>query len=203
MTRGYSEPVERLLTELAKLPGIGERTAERLAYHILRQGSEDAMRLAVAIRDVKKLIRPCGICGNLAEVDPCEICGDATRDRTVVLVVETPKDLAAIERSGAFRGVYHVLGGRIAPLDGVAAEDLRIEELTGRIAAESSEIREVVIGTNPDMEGDGTALFLVKALAGRGVAVTRIAKGIPTGSSIEYASGAVLTDAIAGRQPIE
>jgi recombination protein RecR len=194
--------VERLLAELTRLPGIGQRTAERLAYHILRQPPEEAIRLAVAIRDVKQRIRPCGICGNLDEIDPCAICADESRDRSVVLVVEAPKDLAAVERSGSFHGAYHVLGGRIAPLDGVGPEDLRIEELLDRVLGEGSPVREVVIGTNPDMEGDGTALYLGQALAGRGVLVTRIARGIPTGSSIEYSSGAVLSDAISGRTPV-
>jgi recombination protein RecR len=182
---------------------VGQRTAERLAYHILRQPPEEAIKLAVAIRDVKKLIRPCHICGNLDEVDPCAICADDKRDQSVVLVVEAPKDLAAVERSGSFGGTYHVLGGRIAPLDGVGPEDLRIDELLLRVTAEGSPIREVVIGTNPDMEGDGTALYLARVLEGRQVEVTRIARGIPTGSSIEYSSGAVLSDAILGRKPID
>jgi len=203
LNQGYSEPVERLLSELTRLPGVGQRTAERLAYHLLRLPAEEAMKLALAIRDVKKLIRPCGVCGNLDETDPCSICSDTRRDRSVILVVESPKDLAAIERSSAFGGLYHVLGGRIAPLDGVGAEDLRIDELVGRVRTEGSEVAEVILGTNPDLEGDGTALYLGKALAGTGVRVTRIARGIPTGSTIEYASGAVLTDAITERAPFE
>jgi recombination protein RecR len=162
------------------------------------------MKLAVAIRDVKKQIRPCGVCGNLDETDPCAICGDDRRDRSVLLVVETPKDLAAIERSGAYRGLYHVLGGRIAPLDGVGPDDLRIRDLVDRVAEEGSGIAEVIIGTNPDLEGDGTALYVRKALAeGTRARVTRIAKGIPTGSTIEYSSGAVLGDAIDGRHAME
>ena len=201
MNQGYSEPVERLLAELTRLPGVGQRTAERLAYHLLRLPVEEAMKLAVAIRDVKKLIRPCGVCGNLDETDPCSICADPSRNRSVVMVVETPKDLAAVERSGVFRGGYHVLGGRIAPLDGLAAEDLRVAELLERVG-EGTGIVEVILGTNPDMEGDGTALYLHRMLHERGLLVTRIAKGIPTGSSIEYASGAVLGDAITGRQPM-
>jgi recombination protein RecR len=201
--QGYSEPVERLLAELTKLPGIGQRTAERLAYHLLRQPADEAMKLAIAIRDVKKQIRPCGTCGNLDENDPCRICSDPSRDAGTVLVVETPKDLAAIERSGAFRGVYHVLGGRIAPLDGLGPEDLRIDELERRIRAEDSEVEEIVLGMNPDLEGDGTALYLQEALSGLSIRVTRIAKGIPTGSSIEYSSGAVISDAIEGRRKMD
>ena len=177
--QGYSEPVERLLSELNRLPGVGQRTAERLAYHILRQPPEEAIKLAIAIRDVKKLIRPCSTCGNLDEADPCAICSDPARDATLVLVVETPKDLAAIERTGAYRGVYHVLGGRIAPLDGMGADDLRVAELVERVRAG---VAEVILATNPDLEGDGTALYLQEALRGAGAKVTRIAKGIPTGS---------------------
>jgi len=203
LNQGYSEPVERLLSELNRLPGVGQRTAERLAYHLLRLPAEEAMKLAVAIRDVKKLIRPCGVCGNLDETDPCAICSDPRRDRSVILVVESPKDLAAIERSSAFTGIYHVLGGRIAPLDGVGAEDLRIDELVARLRTGDSEVTEVILGTNPDLEGDGTALYLGKAIAGTGVRITRIARGLPTGSTIEYASGAVLLDAITERSPFE
>jgi recombination protein RecR len=203
LSQGYSEPVERLLGELTRLPGIGQRTAERLAYHLLRLPAEEAMKLAIAIRDVKKLIRPCGRCGNLDETDPCGICADARRDRSLVLVVETPKDLAAIERSGAFGGLYHVLGGRIAPLDGVGAEDLRIDDLVRRLSDPDSGISEVIIGTNPDLEGDGTALYLARALSEVGVKVSRIARGIPTGSTIEYSSGAVLSDAIEGRSLLD
>jgi recombination protein RecR len=201
--QGYSEPVERLLAELVKLPGIGQRTAERLAYHLLRVPADEAMQLAIAIRDVKKQIRPCGTCGNLDENDPCRICSDPSRDAGAVLVVETPKDLAAIERSGSFRGVYHVLGGRIAPLDGVGPEDLRLEELLARVESADPRVEEVILGMNPDLEGDGTALYLQKTLAEKNVTVTRIAKGIPTGSSLEYSSGAVISDAIEGRKRME
>lgn len=203
MTQGYSEVVETLIAELSTLPGVGRRTAERLAYHILRQPSEDAMRLAQSIRDVKRRIHPCSECGNLDESDPCAICSDPRRDRTTILVVETPKDLAAIERSGAYRGLYHVLGGRIAPLDGVGPEDLGIEDLMKRLDASGSTVKEVILGTNPDMEGDGTALYVRKCLARKGVPVTRIARGIPTGSSIEYSSTPVLIDAIADRKAMD
>jgi recombination protein RecR len=201
MNEGYAEPVERLLTELCRLPGVGRRTAERLAYHLLREPPAEAMKLAIAIRDVKRLIRPCTECGNLDEADPCAICADDRRDRALLLVVETPRDLAAIERSGSYRGLYHVLGGRIAPLDGVGPDELNIGSLVARATAKDSRVREIILATNPDMEGDGTALFLSRALAETGVRVSRIARGIPTGSSIEYASGAVLTDAIEGRKP--
>ncbi|MCU0724557.1 MAG: recombination mediator RecR [Planctomycetes bacterium] len=200
MAQGYSEPVERLLSELSKLPGVGQRTAERLAYHLLRQSPDEAMKLAIAIRDVKKLVKPCGVCGNPDETDPCRVCADPERDRSVILVVETPKDLAAIERCGAYRGVYHVLGGRIAPLDGLGPEDLRLAELTKRIGPE---VREVVLGTNPDLEGDGTALYLRRILTGKPVKLSRLARGLPAGSSIEYASGAVLAEAVSRRTTVD
>ena len=203
MAQGHSEPVEKLIEEFAKLPGIGPRSAERLAYHLLRRPTEEALKLAVAIRDVKKLIHPCATCGNLDEVDPCSVCADSSRDHGLVLVVETPKDLAAMERSGAYRGIYHVLGGRIAPLDGLGAEDIRVVELIDRVRSGDEGIREVILATNPDMEGDGTALHLREALRGCDVLVTRIARGIPTGSSIEYASSAVLSDALDGRSPMD
>jgi recombination protein RecR len=200
MAQGYSEAVERLLAELSKLPGVGQRTAERLAYHLLRQSPDEAMKLAIAIRDVKKLVKPCGICGNPDETDPCRVCADPERDRSVILVVETPKDLAAIERCGAYRGVYHVLGGRIAPLDGLGPEDLRLAELTKRIGPE---VREVVLGTNPDLEGDGTALYLRRILEGTPAKLSRLARGLPAGSSIEYASGAVLAEAVSRRTSVD
>jgi recombination protein RecR len=200
MGQGYSEPVERLMSELSKLPGVGQRTAERLAYHLLRQPPDEAMKLAIAIRDVKKLVRPCGVCGNPDETDPCRVCADPSRDVSVILVVETPKDLAAIERCGAFRGVYHVLGGRIAPLDGLGPEDLRLAELEKRIGPE---VREVILGTNPDLEGDGTALYLRQVLAGSKAKLSRLARGLPAGSSIEYASGAVLAEAVSRRTAVD
>ncbi len=196
MGQGYSEPVERLLAELGKLPGVGQRTAERLAYHLLRQPAEEAMKLAIAIRDLKKLVRPCSVCGNPDETDPCAVCADPRRDRGAILVVETPKDLAAIERCGAWHGVYHILGGRLAPLDGLGPEDLRVRELVARL---TPEVREVVLGTNPDLEGDGTALYLREALAGRPVRISRLARGLPAGSTIEYSSGAVLAEAVSAR----
>ena len=200
MAQGYSEPVERLMAELSKLPGVGQRTAERLAYHLLRQPSEEAMRLAIAIRDVKKLVKPCGVCGNPDETEPCRVCSDPSRDRSVILVVETPKDLAALERCGAWKGVYHVLGGRIAPLDDVGPESLRVKELVARL---TPQVREVVLGTNPDLEGDGTALYLKQSLAGTPVRLSRLARGLPAGSSIEYVSGAVLAEAVSARVALD
>lgn len=191
------ESVDRLLAELAKLPGVGRRTAERLAHHILRAPAEEAMKLAVAIRDVKRNTRSCSRCANLTESDPCAICSDAGRDQHAVCVVEQPRDVVAIEEAGAWRGVYHVLGGRVSPLDGVSSEDLTIERLVRRVRDEG--VREVVLATSPDLEGDGTALYVERALAGSGAVVSRLARGIPTGYALENSSAAMLQDAFQGR----
>jgi len=193
----YGESVDRLLEELAKLPGVGRKTAERLAHHILRAPNEEAMALAVAIRDVKKNTRSCSRCANVTESDPCSICADASRDAASVCVVEQPRDLVAIEEAGAWHGVYHVLGGRVSPLDGVSAEDLTIDLLVRRV--NDGGVREVVLATSPDMEGDGTALYVERALAGTAAKVTRIARGVPTGYAIENSSSAMLQDAFKGR----
>jgi recombination protein RecR len=193
----YGESVDRLLAELGKLPGVGKKTAERLAHHILRAPADEAMKLAVAIRDVKRNTRSCSRCANVTESDPCAICSDASRDQHAVCVVEQPRDLVAIEEAAAWRGVYHVLGGRVSPLDGVSAEDLTIGRLVERVKSES--VREVVLATSPDLEGDGTALHVERALAASGVKVTRIARGIPTGYALENSSAAMLHDAFRGR----
>ena len=193
----YGDSVDRLLTELAKLPGVGRKTAERLAHHILRAPTDEAMKLAVAIRDVKRNTRSCSGCANVTESDPCSICSDASRDSHAVCVVEQPRDVVAIEEAAAWRGVYHVLGGRVSPLDGVSPDDLTIGRLVRRVKEEA--IREVVLATSPDLEGDGTALYVERALEGSGVAITRIARGIPTGYAIENSSAAMLHDAFQGR----
>ena len=187
------------MTELSRLPGIGMRSAERIAFHLLKQKPEEAMRLADAIRDVKTRIKNCSICFNLTEADPCNICGNASRDHGLVCVVEQPKDLLALEATGLYQGVYHVLLGRISPLEGINPEDLTIDALTRRL--ESGTVREVIMGTNPTMEGDGTALHLQGIIARYpSVQVTRLARGLPTGSNIEYANRNILADAISGRQ---
>ncbi len=193
----YGESVDRLIEELGKLPGVGRKTAERLAHHILRATNDEAMALAVAIRDVKRNTRSCSRCANVTESDPCAICSDASRDATTVCVVEQPRDLVAIEEAGAWRGLYHVLGGRVSPLDGVSAEDLTIDRLARRVRSEG--IREVVLATSPDMEGDGTAMTVERALAGTGAVVSRIARGVPSGYAIENSSSAMLQDAFKGR----
>ncbi len=194
-------PLARLVEELGKLPGIGPRTAERLAFHILRATREEAEALVGAIREVKERVRPCGRCFHVSESDPCEVCADGGRDASTICVVEQSKDLWAIEKSGAYRGHYHVLLGRIAPLEGIGADDLTIDALVRRVKAGG--VREVILATNPNMEGDGTALHLAKALTPLGVKLTRIARGVPTGASIEFSSRAILADAIQGRQEVK
>lgn len=204
----HPESVERLITEFARLPGIGRRSAERMAFHVLKAESGEALRLARAVEDVKRNVRHCSACFNLTDADPCPICADARRDRSTVLVVEQPRDLMALEQTGMYRGLYHVLMGRISPLDGVGPGHLTIDHLLRRIARPGSNpgggtIREVVLGLNPTVEGDGTALFLAEQLRPMGVRVTRLARGVPSGSQLEHTNKAVLADAIQGRQAVE
>jgi recombination protein RecR len=196
----YTQSIQTLMNELARLPGIGMRSAERIAFHLLKQNREEAMKLADAIRDVKTRIRYCSVCFNLTEEDPCAICAGPARDSSVVCVVEQPKDLLALESTGLYNGVYHVLLGRIAPLEESHPGDLTIEALMKRL--ESGQIREVIMGTNPTVDGDGTALFIQNAVAARfpDIGVTRLARGLPAGSNIEYANKSILADAISGRQ---
>jgi recombination protein RecR len=196
----YTQSIQQLMNELARLPGIGMRSAERIAFHLLKQSPEDAMKLADAIRDVKTRIKYCSVCFNLTEQDPCSICTSGLRDPAVVCVVEQPKDLLALESTGLYNGVYHVLLGRIAPLDESHPEDLTIGPLIKRL--ESGAIREVIMGTNPTVDGDGTALYIQNVVAERfpAIKVTRLARGLPAGSNIEYANKSILADAISGRQ---
>lgn len=190
------------MNELARLPGIGMRSAERIAFHLLKARTEDAMRLADAIREMKTNIRYCSKCYNLSEHELCGICQDAGRDPSVVCVVEQPKDLLALESAGAYKGVYHVLLGRVAPLEGVKPEDLTISALMQRL--ESGEVKELILGTNPNVDGDTTSMHIQNMVTARfpQVKITRLARGLPTGSSIEYANRNILIDALAGRQPI-
>ena len=200
MASSYTQSVQNLITQFSRLPGIGLRSAERIAFHLLKQRPEEALQLADAIREVKTRIKHCSVCYNLTEQDPCDICGDPGRDASIVCVVEQPKDLLALEAAGAYRGVYHVLLGRIAPLEGIDPDDLTIGPLLDRLA--QGTIREVIMGTNPTLEGDGTALHIQHQMGNRfaDVAVTRLARGLPAGSNIEYANRNILADAIAGRQ---
>lgn len=196
----YTQPIQNLMNELSRLPGIGMRSAERIAFHLLKQRPEEAMKLANAISDVKTKIRHCSICYNLTEQDPCEICGDGTRDQGLVCIVEQPKDLIALETAGMYKGVYHVLLGRISPLEGIEPGDLTVGPLLQRLAGGT--IRELIMGTNPTMEGDGTALYIQDKVGQQfpNVQITRLARGLPAGSNIEYANRNILADAISGRQ---
>jgi recombination protein RecR len=197
---GYTQSIQTLMNELARLPGIGMRSAERIAFHLLKQNPADALKLADAIRDVKTRIKHCNVCFNLTEQDPCNICADPAREQEVVCIVEQPKDLLALEATGLYRGVYHVLLGRLSPLEGIDPEDLTITPLLDRLAAGT--IRELIMGTNPTMEGDGTAMHLQNVVSAKfpNVKITRLARGLPAGSNIEYANRNILADAISGRQ---
>ena len=199
----YSASVRRLMDLLGQLPGVGSRSAERMVFHILKGTSEDALALAEAIRAVKQQVRHCSVCYHLTETDPCEICRNPSRDTGLVCVVEQPKDLFQIESTGAYKGVYHVLLGHLAPLDGINPENLTIEALVQRINQRDTSgtplVREVIIATNPTMDGDGTALYLQSRLENSGVIITRLARGLPAGAQIEQANKAILADALSGR----
>ena len=198
---GYTASVRELMEQMSKLPGIGPRSAERIVFHLLKASPEQALGLADAIRRVKTEVRHCKICYNLCEGPQCQICSDPRRDAGKVLVVEQPKDLMQLEGASVHDGLYHVLLGHIAPLEGIGPEDLTISALLDRVAA--GDVREVIIGTNPTMEGDGTALHIRSLLAAKGVKVTQLARGLPAGSQLEYASRSILADAIAGRQEMK
>jgi recombination protein RecR len=192
-----SPAVENLVAQLTRLPGVGTRTAHRLAFHLLRVPKDEAQALADAIGDVKERVRFCAECGNLTEEERCEICRDERRDRSLVCVVEQPADLVSLERTHEYRGLYHVLGGSLSPIDGVEPEHLRIDELMGRV--EQNGIQEVVLATNPNMTGEATAAYLADRLRGR-VRVTRLASGLPVGGDLEYADEVTLGRALSGRR---
>lgn len=193
-----SQSVTNLVNEFTKLPGVGKKSAERLAYHILRVHKKEAMALADAIRSVKENVRYCRVCYNLSEAEECAVCRDPKRDRSVLCVVEQPRDLIALEQTGAFRGLYHVLLGRIAPLENIGPEQLTIDALVRRVR--EGRVSELIMATNPNVEGDGTALLISNLLADLPVKITRLARGITTGSVLEFANKEILTDAIQGRQ---
>lgn len=199
-----SPTVQRLVTELAKLPGIGPKTAQRLAFYILRTPADAALLLAEAIRETKERVGFCSICCNITETDPCPLCTDARRDRSILCIVETPANMLAVEKGGTYRGLYHVLHGALSPLGGIGPEDLRFAELERRLRG--GEIRELILATNPSVEGEATALYvrdIVDRLGfGETVAVTRIAHGVPMGSDLEYADDRTLALAIQGRRPL-
>ncbi len=190
--------IEELALELAKLPGIGRKTAMRLTYHLLKQPPEASKRLAGALATLAERVHPCGTCGNLTEQERCANCADPRRDATVLCVVEDASDISAIERAGEFRGRYHVLGGRLSPLDGVGPDDLAVAPLLRRV--QGGEVREVIVATNPSLEGDATAVFLQRELAPSGVSVTRIARGLPVGGDLEYADVVTIAQALAARR---
>jgi recombination protein RecR len=191
--------IEDLVTELAKLPGIGRKTAQRLTFHLLKQPAEIATRLAEAIRTVRARVTACAVCGTLTDEDPCAICRDPRRDASLLCVVEEASDVSAIERAGRYRGRYHVLGGRLSPLEGVGPEALRLDRLMGRVA-NGAGVREVIIATNPSMEGEVTATYLQQLLKPTGVRVTRIARGLPVGGDLEYADGVTIAQALLARR---
>ena len=194
----YEGPVQDLIDELGRLPGVGPKSAQRIAFHLLKVEPADAERLARAIHEVKARVHFCRVCFNVAEGDLCRICRDSRRDPTLVCVVEEPRDLVAVERTQEFRGRYHVLGGAISPIEGVGPDDLRIRELLGRV--EPDAIREVILATNPNVEGEATAMYLARLLSPLGVRVTRIASGLPVGGDLEYADEVTLGRAFAGRR---
>ena len=200
MSYFYAPPVAKLIEEFEKLPGIGHKTAQRLAFHVLNLTQEKVDGLANAIRDAKLKTRYCSICSNLTEADPCNICSGANRDQGVICVVEDPRDVVAMERIREFKGLYHVLQGVISPMEGVGPEDIKIKELLKRIR--EGDIREVIIATNPNIEGEATAMYLSKLLKPVGIKVTRIAYGIPVGGDLEYADEMTLSKALEGRREI-
>ena len=215
--------IDELTGELARLPGIGRKTALRLTYHLLKRPVEEVRRLARALEQVAERVRPCTVCGNLTEEQPCAICGNARRDATIICVVEESSDIGAIERTGEYRGRYHVLGGRLSPLEGIGPDELNISTLLARLsvgdevlaepgaaAAEATtsppqveaRVREVIVATNPSVEGEATAVYLQQLIRPLGVRVTRLARGLPVGGDLEYADGVTIAEALAGRREL-
>lgn len=190
--------IDELAGELAKLPGIGRKTALRLTYHLLKQPPEQSRRLAAILAALGERVRRCSVCANLTEDDPCPLCRDPRRDRGVLCVVEEASDIGAVERSGEFRGVYHVLGGRLSPLDGIGPEDLAVRQLVDRVTGGS--VREVILATNPSLEGEATALYVQRQVASHVALVSRLARGLPVGSDLEYADGVTIAQALAARR---
>lgn len=196
----YSAPIANLIDEFTKLPGIGRKTAQRLAFHVIGLSFEDANLLSSAITRAKESIKYCGICTNLTDSDTCNICSDKSRDNSFICVVEDPRDVIAMEKTKEFKGLYHVLHGAISPLDGVGPEDIKIKELLARLG--TGEVKEVILATNPNIEGEATAMYLARLLKPLGIMVTRIAHGIPVGGDLEYADEVTLAKALEGRREI-
>jgi recombination protein RecR len=198
VTSSAAAPVVRLIEEFHKLPGIGPKSAQRLTYHILRAPAEEATALAQAILEVKEKIAFCSVCQNVTDSDPCLICANPERDPSLLCVVEEPLDILALERTGSYNGVYHVLHGVLSPMDGIGPEDLKVEELLARLKGGS--VQEVILATNPNLEGEATSMYLSRLLRPLGVRVTRLARGLPSGADLEYADDLTLTRALEGRQ---
>jgi len=200
VTPSAAAPVARLIQEFHKLPGIGPKSAQRLTYYLLRAPQEEALALAQAILEVKEKIAFCSACENVTDTDPCLICADPQRDRSLICVVEEPLDILALERTGSYHGLYHVLHGVISPMDGVGPEDLKVEELLERLKAGS--VQEVILATNPNLEGEATSMYLSRLLRPLGLRLTRLARGLPTGADLEYADDLTLSRALEGRQEV-
>jgi len=200
-TSTTAAPLARLIDEFHKLPGIGPKSAQRLAYYLLRMPTVDAQALAAAILEVKERVTLCSICQNVTEVDPCRVCSDDRRDRTIICVVEEPLDILALERSRSYQGLYHVLHGAISPMEGIGPEDLKVTELLQRMR--SDEVTEIILATNPNLEGEATAMYLTRLLKPLGVRVTRLARGLPVGGDLEYADDVTLARALEGRQEMQ
>lgn len=194
----YPLPIARLIEELTKLPGIGVKTAQRLAFHLLRLPPEDVEGLAASLVDARRRIRYCSICCNLTETDPCNICSNEGRDRTMICVMEQPRDVMALERTHEYKGLYHVLHGAISPMEGVSPDDIRIRELLVRLKSDT--VKEIILATNPNTEGEATAMYVARILKPLGLRVTRIARGLPVGGDLEYADEVTLTKALEGRR---
>jgi recombination protein RecR len=196
----YVEPMANLIEQLMRLPSIGPKTAQRLAFHILKTPRENVARLAEALIDAKDKIVSCSVCGNITEQDPCSICTDRQRDKTLIAVVEESKDVMALERTGEFHGLYHVLGGAISPMDGIGPDDISVKELLERLKNQT--VREVILATDPNIEGEATSMYLAKLIKPVGVKVTRIAHGLPVGGDLEYADEVTLARALEGRREV-
>jgi recombination protein RecR len=194
----YAGAIARLIEELGRLPGVGPKTAQRLAFHLLERPRDEVQRLADAIVTARAQVRPCSVCCNLTDVDPCALCSSGSRDGGVICVVEEPKDVAAMEKTGEFHGLYHVLHGAISPVDGIGPDRLKVRELLGRLQAQT--VREVILATDPDVEGEATALYLARLLKPLGVRTTRIARGVPEGGDLDYVDEVTLGRALAGRR---
>ncbi len=196
----YAKPLTKLINELSKLPGVGGKSAQRLAFHILSMDGKDVAALAEAMTDAKKNMKYCSVCGNLTDTDPCRICSDESRDRGLICVVESPRDVSAMERIKEFNGLYHVLHGAISPIDGIGPDDINLKQLIIRL--QQNDVREIIMATNPNIEGEATAMYAARLIKPSGIKVTRIAHGVPVGGDLEYADEVTLSKAMEGRREL-